>query len=302
MTDVNSGISPFTPETSRMALAEACERIGVQASGAELIRLGENAIYRIPADDLVVRIARGGDVLQDARKEVAVSRWLRSAGLAVAQTTEHEQPIMVDGRPVTFWRFIESTGEEASVQELGAVLRRLHSLNVPEELDLPDLDMFGRVDVRIERATDVPEADRRFLRDRVRELRRDFAELRFPLKSCAVHGDAHTANLIRTPEGQSVLIDFERFAFGQPEVDLAVTAVEHRIGWYTDSDYDDFVRSYGFDVTEWDGFPTLQAISELKMTTWIMQNVSHSPDIASEVRARLDTLRHPTAPRCWKPF
>jgi aminoglycoside phosphotransferase (APT) family kinase protein len=162
--------------------------------------------------------------------------------------------------------------------------------------------MFGRVDVRIERATDVPEADRRFLRERVKELRHEFAELHFPLEPCAVHGDAHTANLIRTPEGQSVLIDFERFAFGQPEVDLAVTAVEHRIGWYTDSEYRGFVDAYGFDVAEWNGFPTLQAVSELKMTTWIMQNVSHSPDIASEVRVRLEALRNPAASRLWKPF
>ncbi|HEV2344720.1 MAG TPA: aminoglycoside phosphotransferase family protein [Actinocrinis sp.] len=302
MTDADKAIKPFTLEASRAALAEACNAIGVRAEGAELIRLGENAIYRVPEGNLVVRIARGIDVLPDARKEVAVSRWLHSTHLPVAQTTKHQQPIVADGRPVTFWRFIESTGEEATVAELGAVLRQLHSLAPPAGLDLPPLDMFGRVDVRIDRASDIPEADRSFLRERVKALRKAYADLRFPLKRCAVHGDAHTANLMPTPDGDSVLIDFERFAFGQPEIDLAVTAVEHRIGWYTDSEYSSFVQAYGFDVTDWDGFSIVQAISELKMTTWIMQNASHSPEITAEVRVRLEALRDPTMARHWKPF
>jgi len=302
MTDTEGATHSFTPEASRTALLEACARVGLRGEGAKLIRLGENAIYRISDSDVVVRIARGIDVLSDARKEVAVSRWLRSMGMRAAETADFEQPIVAAGRPVTFWKFIESTGEEASVGELGTVLRELHRLKPPQDLSLPAFDMFGRVDVRIDRACDIPEEDRRFLRERVSELRSEYAALRFPLRPCAVHGDAHTANLMRTRKGAPVLIDFERFAFGPPEADLAVTAVEYHIGWYTRPDYASFVRAYGFDITEWSGFRVLQAISELKMTTWIMQNVSHSADIATEFRVRLDALRDSATPRKWKPF
>jgi Phosphotransferase enzyme family len=302
MVSTQSDVPAFTPESSRATLVGACTAIGVDFRDARLLRLGENAIYHIPQLDLVVRIARGLDVLDDAKKEVSVSRWLNSSGLRAAETADFEQPIVVGDHPVTFWKFIGSPGKEASITDLAVVLRELHALAPPESLDLPSLDFFGRVDARIDRASDVPEADRIFLRHRVRELRAAYAELTFPLQSCAVHGDAHTANLIKTYDGAVALIDFERFAFGHPETDLAVTAVEHRIGWYTDAEYDAFVRAYGFDVTDWSGFPTIQAISELKMTTWIMQNTSHSPEVASEVRTRLDALRDSGAPRRWKPF
>jgi len=297
-----TNVVAFTPESSRTTLLGACRAIGVESQGARLLRLGENAIYHLPDIDLVVRIARGVDVLGDAKKEVAVSRWLRSSGLRAAEIADFEQPIVIGNHPVTFWKFIRSPGVLASIADLAAVLRQLHSLTPPVDLDLPALDLFSRVDARIDRANDVPVLDREFLRYRVKELRAAYAELTFPLEPCAVHGDAHTANLIKEYDGSVTLIDFERFAFGQPEVDLAVTAVEHRIGWCTDSEYDSFVSAYGFDVTDWSGFPTIQAISELKMTTWIMQNVSHSPEIASEVRTRLDALRDSSAPRHWKPF
>ena len=89
-----------------------------------------------------------------------------------------------------------------------------------------------------------------------------------------MHGDAHQSNLILRPDGRVILIDLERFAFGHPESDLAVTATEHLIGWHTDA----AVRRAsatptGMTCARWDGFPVIRAINELKMTTWLMQNV-----------------------------
>src|SRR4051794_16864978 len=99
MSNTNSSVAAFTPEASHTALVEACKSIGVDESQAVLIRLGEIAIYHVPNVNLVVRIARGLDVVADARKEVAVSRWLHSAGLCAAEVADYEQPIISDGRP-----------------------------------------------------------------------------------------------------------------------------------------------------------------------------------------------------------
>lgn len=302
MPDSKPSSAGFSPETSQRILAKACKAIGVNPDSARLLRLGENAIYHINDLNLVFRIARGPDVLDDARKEVAVSRWLYSVGLLAAHVADYKQPIVVDGYPVTFWEFIASSGGEATIADLAAMLKNLHSLSLPSYLNLPAMDVFGRVDARIDQASDVPKTDRDFLRGRTGELRAAYRELTFPLQPCVVHGDAHVGNLIRACDGSVHLIDFERFAFGQPEIDLATTAVEHRIGWYTDAEYTSFVDTYGFDVTSWHGFSVLQDISELKMTTWIMQNVSHGPEVASEVRTRLDALRDSAIPRHWKPF
>ncbi len=302
MASTDSPAGVFSPQSSRTSLAEACRIVSVDGSDAVLIRLGENAIFHIPQEGLVIRIARGMDVFDDARKEVAVARWLQTTDVCAAELANYDQPIIADGRPVTFWRYINSSGQEATTSELGAVLRALHALTPPSAVGLPELDFFDRVDVRIDRATEIPDKDREFLRRRVEELRAAYADLVFPLPECAVHGDAHTANLIKTADGSAILIDFERFAFGHPEIDLAVTAVERDIGWYSDSDYAAFVEAYGFDVTEWSGYSVIRDISELKMATWLMQNAGHGDDVAAEVRVRLDSLRNGGAPRRWKPF
>ncbi|WP_327086692.1 aminoglycoside phosphotransferase family protein [Nonomuraea sp. NBC_01738] len=294
--------APFTVFEARKTLDEVCRKVGLCAEGAELLRLGENAIFQLGAEKLIVRIARSAAVLPDAKKEVAVAEWLRQSGLPAAQPAGYAQPMLVQGRPVTFWHVIGNKGDRASTKDLARILRRLHHLPVPSNLALPKFDIFDRVSERIDKAEALSKSDHDFLRDRLDGLREMYASLRFPLDLCAVHGDAHQQNLIVALDGTVLLIDFERFAFGPPETDLAVTATERYIGWHTAEDYEAFVGAYGFDVSVWEGFAVLRAINELKMTTWLMQNVSESEMIALEFRRRFASLRDSSAARSWKPF
>ena len=293
---------PFDVVTSSAILAKACRLANYHADDAELIRLGENAIFHLKREGLVARIARGLDVLADAKKEIRVANWLVSESIGTAAPADIEQPLIVNQHPVTFWRYVENLGTEATTSELGTVLRRLHALEPPKSLELPQNDIFGRVSERIDRACDIPQADRDFLRGNLEDLRSRYGRLTFPLRQSAVHGDAHTGNLLRLPDGATALIDLERFAYGQPETDLIVTAIDRNMGWCTEREYQEFVEAYGFDVTGWDGYPVVRAISELKMTTWLMQNVGHSVAIDEEIRMRLNDLRRPEAPRHWSPF
>jgi phosphotransferase family enzyme len=301
---VNASLAgqPFTSAGAAVVLEQACAQAAIRSEGAELLRMGENALFRLPQEQIVVRIARGPGVLEDAKKEVAVATWLRDAGLPAAATTAHSQPIMVQSRPVTFWKLIEDSGIKATLVDLAGILQALHSLSIPPNLVLPKLDIFDRVAERITREIDIPEAERSFLAGHLGKLRQDYANLRFRLPQAAVHGDAHQGNLIVKPDGEAVLIDFERFAFGQPESDLSVTATEYLVGWHADEEYAQFCDAYGFDVMSWDGFPVIRAINELKMTTWLMQNVRHSEQIAQEAQNRLASLHDPDAPRSWRPF
>ena len=209
---------------------------------------------------------------------------------------------MACGRPVTFWRFIEDGGIKASLRDLARILHRLHRLPVPSDLPLPRFDIFGRASQRIDHTNAISEDERDFLSHRLVALRDEYDRLEFPLPPAAVHGDAHQSNLIRTPDGAIFLIDFEAFAFGPPEYDLSVTATEQGVGWHTDEQYADFARIYGFDIKNWDGFPVIRSINELKMTTWLMQNVKESPRVATEFRARLSSLYDTSAVRSWNPF
>jgi aminoglycoside phosphotransferase (APT) family kinase protein len=291
----------FTTAEALASLEEACRATGLRPDDAELLRLGENAIFRLAHNRVIVRIARNLDILEDAAKEVAVARWLRGATFAVTEPADYKQPIIARGRPVTFWKLIDDSGTKAAIADLGAILRQLHGLPVPADLQLPWFDMFGRVGERIA-AADLTDADRSFLAGRLHLLRAQYQELRFGLPASAVHGDAHQSNLIKRPDGGIVLIDLERFAFGQPESDLSVTATEYLVGWHSDDQYAGFVRAYGRDVMDWEGFPVIRAVNELKMTTWLMQNIGHSDRIAREFRTRLASLHDSDAPRAWQPF
>ncbi|MEU8252173.1 aminoglycoside phosphotransferase family protein [Nonomuraea sp. NPDC048916] len=293
---------PFTSNEAQATLQEVCQVADLASEDARLIRLGENALFVLAAERVVVRIARSLDVLADARKEVAVSAWLHEAGLPAARTTTHEQPLIVRGKPVTLWHFIGNDGAVADLIDLAAVLRSLHQLPVPADLALPKLDILGRVSERITSTDVLSDEERQFLLARYQELQAAYTALTFPLTSCAVHGDAHSDNLIKATDGTIVLIDLERFAFGPPETDLAVTALEHSLGWGTRAEYDQFAERYGFDVLAWEGYPVLRDINELKMTTWLMQNVNEDEAIAREFRSRLFCLQNPEAPRRWRPF
>ena len=293
---------PLTTAHARSVLTEACNVIGIDCADAGLIRLGENAIFISSPDDVVIRIARSMAAMPDARKEIAVSRWLGDTRIAVTTPLDIEQPITVQDRPVTFWHVITDSGIVVTLPEMARILKDLHSLPVPDGLRLPALDMFGRVEQRITSAEAISDQARRFMLGRLGQLRTDYARLSFDLPPCAVHGDAHDGNFIRTPAGSIVMIDLERFAYGQPEADLTVTATEYLAGWHSAEGYRAFADAYGYDVMQWSGFPVMRAANELKMTTWLMQNVAEDQEIADEFENRLASLHDDDAPRHWRPF
>ncbi|MGW1881290.1 aminoglycoside phosphotransferase family protein [Streptomyces sp. NPDC001970] len=294
----------FTSAEATQVMVAACRAAGLDARGAELIRFGENALFRLASAPVIVRIARSVEYLPLSRNEVAVSRWLASEGFAAARVVDDlEQPLLIDGHPVTFWHLIVEGERRATYGELGAVLRDLHALELPAGLELPPYSVFGKTDLRLGRASGIPVDDIEFLRKRDRELREESAELRFESAKGPVHGDAHVQNLMVDDRGQVVLIDFEVFCFDHPEWDLMVTAVEHHsLGWQTDEQYADFVAAYGQDLYDWGGYDTLRRIQEFHMTTWLMQNVGEDEHTADEYRRRIAGLRNDDGPRDWRPW
>ncbi|WP_433792143.1 phosphotransferase family protein [Actinoplanes sp. CA-252034] len=274
----------------------------MDSTDARPLRLGENALYYLPVESTVVRIARTMDYWADAVNEVNVARWLAEEKFPAAQAVAIDQPIEVSGHPVTFWRYIEGRdGDRRDIGTLGTVLRRLHALGRPTAFVLPDEDILGRVESRI-RMAEIPSNDKDFLLRNLGELRLKLESLCFPLASAPTHGDAHSENIM-IRDGVPVLIDFERFAWGQPEWDLAMTATEYETaGWWTEEEYGAFASAYGYDVRSWsEGYAILRRVHELKMTTWLMQNIGESSDIADEFQVRMRTIRDGIKAK-WRPF
>ncbi|WP_328404189.1 phosphotransferase [Streptomyces sp. NBC_00390] len=124
-------------------LTASCRQAGLDGDGASLIRLGENALFRLAAHPVVVRIARSTEYLESSRREVRVSRWLSAEGFPVTRVVDDpEQLLVVGGHPVTFWHLIKECDRKATYGELGAVLRDLHSFSLPDTLALPPI-RFG---------------------------------------------------------------------------------------------------------------------------------------------------------------
>ncbi|AWW37885.1 phosphotransferase enzyme family protein [Streptomyces cadmiisoli] len=293
----------FTSARAAKVMSAACRAVGIDDRDAELIRLGENALFRLASVPVIVRVARGEQWLPTARTEVAVSRWLAEEGFPAARIVEDlEQPFLTDGHPVTFWHLIVEADRKATYGELGGVLRDLHSLTVPDGVVLPSFSPFDKQELRMDRAV-IPRDDKVFLRNRWRELQYKYAELKFETPKGPVHGDAHVQNLMVDDQGRVILIDFEAFCYDHPEWDLMVTAVEHHsLGWQTDEQYADFVAAYGRDLYDWHGYETLRGIQEFGMTTWLMQNVQEDEQTAAEYRRRIAGLRNDDAPRDWRPW
>ena len=92
LTDVPDAAADFSSSAVLPTLQKACAQTGLSSDGAELLRLGENAIFQLAAAPVVVRIARSADRLQRVQRELCVARWLASEAvrelLDRAPTTE----------------------------------------------------------------------------------------------------------------------------------------------------------------------------------------------------------------------
>lgn len=279
-------------------LDSACAKAGLNAAGAEPIRFGENAIFRLPGHT-VARIARPGQQLA-ARREVAVSRWLNDSGIrAVAALTNVPQPVQVDDRSITFWEELPAH-HHGSLIQVATVLKALHSLPVPGNIALGHLDPFVRLHERITEAITLDDDDRAWLNARARDLRARWAALPPGIPACVVHGDARTGNIVETTAGQVVMLDLERCSIGPPEWDLVSTAVKYgTYGYIGHLEYRAFCDSYGSDVMAWGGFTVLRDIRELRMATFVAQQASTQARFGDEASFRVACLRGRRGSRPW---
>lgn len=217
MTDTTS-----TEVAARDALDVAGRHAGLDPVGAELIRLGENALFRLQSG-VIARVTRTGQFAAAAR-EVALARWLEANDVsAVRAWPDVEQPVEVDGRAVTWWWELPPHKEGTALQ-VAVALRRLHDLPLPS-FDVGRLDPFVRLADRIERATTLEDEDRLWMRRHLAVLEARYANLPDGLPECVVHGDAWIGNVVSTGDGEVVLLDLERCSVGPPEWDLTSTAV-----------------------------------------------------------------------------
>jgi hypothetical protein len=281
---------------SRALLDQAAAKAGIPANGAQVIRFGENHLWRLPGG-IVARIARPGQQAAAAR-EIAITRWLAEHRVPAVRPLPIEQPVLVTDRAITFWKELppHRPGTEA---ELAPLLRHLHHLAIPS-FDIGELDPFVRIGQRLTSATSLSDSDRAWLLDRHAELRATWENLPNGMPRCVIHADAWGGNVAVTDNGQAYLLDFERTSLGPPEWDLTSTAVEaDTFGSLPPDAYLKFCQTYGHDVTTWAGYHTLRDIRELRLVTFALQIADDDPSAREQAHYRIACVRGQQGPRPW---
>jgi aminoglycoside phosphotransferase (APT) family kinase protein len=280
----------FTPDRLAEVLASVCAAAGLDHRGAHLVKFTANAVYRLRAQPVVVRIAGSTALRHRAAKVVRVADWLAEHDVpAVRLLPGVTQPVQVGPYQATLWQAVRHGGRRPATGDLARLLRRLHELPPPEH-ELPPWQPLDDVRRRLGDAEGLDPADRRFLEDRCALLADRLATLDFPLDRCVVHGDAHLGNLIASPTGP-VLCDFDSTCLGPPEWDLTPVPVGLRRFGGSRRAAAVFARGYGFDVTKWPGFAVLREVRELKLATSVLPILRSNPGVVPELRHRLHSVR-----------
>ncbi|GLW17918.1 aminoglycoside phosphotransferase family protein [Streptomyces kronopolitis] len=288
----------FTEARARDVLAAAGRPDA--AAGAELLSLGENAVFALGANGPVVRIGRSAELLERAERELAVARWLAAEGVPAVRAAE---PVatLVDGHPVTYWQRLPAAERPASPEDLATLLKLVHALPEPP-FALPRRELLGGVERWLRLAGDaVSAADADYLRGRRDAFAAAASALEPRLPRGPLHGDALPRNVHIGPDGP-VLVDLETFSSDLREHDLVVMALSRDRYGLSPEAYDSFVSAYGWDVRDWEGCAVLRGARETASCAWVSQHAPGNPAARTEFGRRIASLREKDATVRWYPF
>jgi phosphotransferase family enzyme len=296
------GAGHFSRSKLDEALREVCAVIGADHRDARLLRLTNNAVYRLAHVPVVVRIVASRALEHRVGKVVRIACWLQDNDVpAVRLLAGFEQPIRVDGYLATAWDFVPSADCRPTGRDLAELLVKMHSLAIPAELDLPSWAPLDAVRNRVGEAEALDPGDREFLLERCEQVERRLAELEFPRPWRVVHGDAHLGNVIPSADGP-VLCDFDSSGVGPAEWDMVPVAVGVlRFGEPVDT-YRQMVDTYGLDVTTWSGFQVLREVRELKLTTSVLPIMTSHPEVRPQLLRRLQDFRDGNTDATWERY
>jgi hypothetical protein len=291
---------PDLASKARAVLIEACRRTGHDSSGAELLRLRSNAVFKL-REPIVVRITASASAPARLPIVLEMTRWLASQGFpTVRPANTVDQPLFFGDTTITFWEYVPTGDPPARTTDLGVLLRRLHALPEPP-LKLGAFDdplKSIRYDVH-NRPGILDQTEQAWLIDRISELDQEWESLPFESRPRILHGDAWIDNLLRHPDGHTILCDWDAVSQGPREWDLIHSYHGERRFGLTSPDVEDFARAYAYDLRDWAGYKTLMEIRDLYAIGIHIRNAPGDPFSYRELRHRLDSLKDLDTTRQW---
>jgi hypothetical protein len=278
----------FASEFTQEVLFKACREAGLKPPAVELLRHQTNGVYLLSDANLVAKVARPEYNIEHTKRTVAVVRWLMQMSFPTVPLADFDQPVVIDGSAVTFWNYLPQD-KRVHAADIAGALRQLHSLGRPP-VPIPALDAIPAIWFSISSETILTEDEHEYLAARCTTLAAAAHGITYEQPACILHGDPQHANALQDGE-HAVLSDWDSLVTGPPHWDLVTIDVHCRRFGYPPAEYDDFCTSYGQDVRQWDGYPVLRDIRELRM---IATNARKSPPgspAAAEVKRRIAQLR-----------
>ncbi|MEV4706763.1 aminoglycoside phosphotransferase family protein [Actinoplanes sp. NPDC049316] len=291
----------FSEAAMRRTLANLAQELHVSDADARLLRLTNNAVFALPAADLVVRITRTHRLHARVRKVAALGAWFEQVDAPTIRLAgDIEQPLADGDLLATVWRYVEPHEPSPDAGDLGVALRTFHDLGLPP-FELPAWDPIGDARSRLDDAEGLAGSDRDYLLawcDRIEPRLQDFAS---QVNPGLVHGDAHEGNLLRDEFGRVLMCDFDATCIGPWQVDLVpAPANEGRFG--ATGGHDKLAAAYGYDITQDPSWDLLREARELKMIAAAVPLLASAPGVADEFRLRLDTVRNGDTATRWTAF
>lgn len=275
------------------ALARVCSAFGVSHEDAVLLHHRSNAVYLLPHEQIVARLAPATSLRQERAATVtAVTRWLAAQPDPVALAPlPGDQPVVAVDAVGTFWPYRPTT-PPPRLTDLATLLRRLHALPIPP-FPVPRYRPLHRLReaLDIDRAREhpiLPGGDRAWLAERAQALVDVFSTTDFPLGNGLVHADVHGENAVRHGSGW-VLIDWDQTCLGPRELDLLAGLPDHF--HECEADQSAFLTAYGYDLVHWPEWRVLRDITELHSLASYIRLGPSKPAAAAELDRRVDSLR-----------
>lgn len=277
----------------------ACSAVGLDGSVAGILRGHSNAVLLLKHAPVVVKIARSGTRQDGVARTVQFVHWLmkRDFPTVPLHPLPRAQPVVVDGIPVTFWTYLPQPDRPVGPGQLASLLSQLHGLPRPP-LQLPGLDHVAAIRSSLSSVTILPTASLDYLAKQADRLESDLRTVRYALPEAVVQGDPQHRNALHDGDG-AVLCDWDTVALGRPEWDLVTIEIHCRRFGYGADHYEEFVRTYGFDVTELPGYRTLRDIRELRMITTNARKAAYAPHTITEVERRVEGIRKAAHTLSW---
>jgi molybdopterin-guanine dinucleotide biosynthesis protein A len=255
---------------------------GLDASEARILSDWNDTVVHLAPEPVVARVrtswvTRFEPAALTYAREIAVARFAAARGAPVVPPLRVAGPFERDGLAVALWEHVVELPGEHSEREAALALRALHDALDDYDGELPELDE------RLDRAADViaspdsvpalGEHDRAFLEERLRDLRGRLDAR--PARRRALHGGAHAANLLRTPDGPR-WIDFDTASRGPVEFDVAHLGPD---------------AAPLFPEADADRLALTRQLVSAEVAIWCWHTFGRAPEVDEAARHHLDLLR-----------